>query len=108
MKLKTRALNRNLQKLMLVGCALAGQQACVFGQQYRSYNGLGNNVANPTFGEAETELIRLTPNAYDDGIATPRGGLESSRLPSARAISNALSAQSSFQVNSVGASDWLW
>ena len=91
-----------------IGLTLALQATSVCGQEYRSFNGLGNNIANPTFGEAETELIRLSPNAYDDGISTPRGGLATSSLPSARAVSNAVSAQSSSQLNSVGASDWIW
>ena len=75
---------------------------------YRSFNGLGNNLTSPTFGEAETELLRLTPNAYADGISEPTGGLTTSSLPSARAISNGISAQSSSVTNSIGASDWVW
>ena len=85
-----------------------GQLRLAQGQEYRSFNGAGNNLSNPIFGEAETELLRLTPNAYADGISTPRGGLATSSLPNARAISNAVSAQSSSQVNSIGATDWLW
>ena len=80
-----------------------------FGQdEYRSFNGLGNNQASPAFGEAETELLRLTPNAYADGISEPTGGLTVSSLPSARAISNEISTQSFSVLNSVGASDWVW
>ena len=80
-----------------------------FGQdEYRSINGLGNNLTSPTFGEAETELLRLTPNAYADGVSVPTGGLTVSSLPSARAISNGISAQSSSVTNSIGASDWIW
>lgn len=85
-----------------------GYQMTTLGQEYRTINGLGNNLSNPTFGEAETELLRLAPNAYDDGISIPTGGLTSSTLPSARAVSNAVSSQSSLTPNSVGASDWLW
>ncbi len=84
------------------------QQAYLCGQEYRTINGFGNNISNPAIGESDTELIRLTPNAYADGISTPRGGLNSSSLPSARAISNAISAQNSSQANSAGASDWIW
>ena len=85
---------------------LLGQQT--LGQEYRTINGLNNNLTNPTFGEAETELLRLAPNAYADGISTPTGGAINSSLPSARAISNAVSAQSSLTPNSLGASDWVW
>lgn len=85
---------------------LLGQQT--LGQEYRTINGLNNNLTNPTFGEAETELLRLAPNAYADGISTPTGGAINSSLPSAREISNAVSAQSSLTPNSLGASDWVW
>ena len=85
---------------------LLGQQT--LGQEYRTINGLNNNLANPTFGEAETELLRLAPNAYADGISTPTGGAINSSLPSAREISNAVSAQPSLTPNSLGASDWVW
>ena len=108
--MKTRFLpgKKTLLVVFSVCLTLTGQQTPLCGQDYRSYSGLGNNIANPTFGEAHTELIRLTPNAYADGISTPRGGLTTSNLPSARAISNAVSAQSTSQMNSVGASDWIW
>lgn len=86
--------------------ALLGQQT--LGQEYRTINGLNNNLTNPTFGEAETELLRLAPNAYADGISTPTGGAINSSLPSAREISNAVSAQPSLTPNSLGASDWVW
>ena len=60
-----------------------------FGQDdYRSFDGWDNNQSSPAFGEAETELLRLTPDAYADGISEPTGGLTVSSLPSARAISN--------------------
>lgn len=85
---------------------LLGQQT--LGQEYRTINGLNNNLTNPTFGEAETELLRLAPNAYADGISTPTGGAINSSLPSAREISNAVSAQPSLTPNSLGASDWVW
>ena len=94
--------------VLAVSFGVLSQLRLAQGQEYRSFNGAGNNLSNPIFGEAETELLRVTPNAYADGISTPRGGLATSSLPNARAISNAVSAQSSSQVNSIGATDWLW
>jgi hypothetical protein len=38
---------------------------------YRPITEVGNNVANPNQGTAGTDLIRLTPAAYADGISTP-------------------------------------
>jgi peroxidase len=59
---------------------------------FRTINGFGNNALNPTYGEAETELIRLAGNAYEDGRNEPRGGFEQDVLPSARLISNEVHA----------------
>ncbi len=56
---------------------------------YEPINGVGNNLANPTWGSAGTDLIRLAPVGYADGISAPS-------LPqdkSARAISNLLNSQ---------------
>jgi peroxidase len=52
-------------------------------------DGVGNNIANPTWGSAGTDLIRLAAAAYSDGIDSPS-------LPddlSARAISNIVNNQ---------------
>ena len=74
---------------------------------FRSIDGSGNNITNPDWGQADTELLRLSAPAYEDGLSVPRGGFVSS-LPSARAISNSVSAQSGLILNSHGASDWFW
>ncbi|MGB5593006.1 MAG: peroxidase family protein, partial [Crocosphaera sp.] len=75
--------------------------------EFRSMDGTGNNIADPDFGATETELLRLAENAYEDGISIPRGG-DPTTLSSARAISNAISAQSASIPNSQGVSDWVW
>jgi Animal haem peroxidase len=54
-----------------------------------SINGTGNNLANPDLGSAGTDLIRVAPAAYADGVSAPAGA----NRPGARAISNALSDQ---------------
>jgi hypothetical protein len=38
---------------------------------FRSITGFGNNIANPTWGQAGTDLLRVSPVAYADGISTP-------------------------------------
>jgi hypothetical protein len=56
---------------------------------YYSFDGYGNNTAHPTWGQAGSDLIRLSPVGYTDGISSPS-------LPtdqSARAISNILNNQ---------------
>jgi peroxidase len=69
-----------------------------------SYDGSGNNSSHLTWGAAGTALLRRSPAAYGDRISTPAG----SSRPSARAISNALSAQSESIVNSRSLSDFIY
>lgn len=71
---------------------------------YRSIDGSGNNIANPTWGATGTQLKRLGPAFYGDGVSTPAGGTR----PSAREVSNAVSATSDLIPNSKGLSNYLW
>ena len=50
----------------------------------RTIDGSGNNIANPDWGSAGTQLLRLTLASYDDLTYVPAGG----DRPSARAVSN--------------------
>ena len=75
--------------------------------EFRSIDGSENNLANPEWGTSESQLIRLTSSAYDNGTSTPRGGISSS-LPSPRVISNIVFDQAELIPNSAGVSDWLW
>ena len=52
-------------------------------------DGVGNNVANPTWGAANTDFTRLAAANFSDGISAPNG----QTLPSARAISNLIANQ---------------
>ena len=72
--------------------------------EFRSIDGTGNNLANPSFGSAGVSLLRLSDVAYDDDMSTPAG--ESRK--SARAISNAVSSQSELIPNHAKASDFIW
>jgi hypothetical protein len=56
---------------------------------FPSIGGVGNNLANPTWGAAGTDLLRVSPAAYADGISAPSLPQD----PSARAISNLLNDQ---------------
>jgi peroxidase len=55
----------------------------------RSYDGTGNNLVDPELGSTDEQLMRVAESEYGDGISTPAGA----ERPSAREISNALSAQ---------------
>lgn len=71
---------------------------------FRSIDGNGNNRNEPTWGSANTQLMRLTPIGYDDGTSSPAG----SSRPSARLISVTACAQSGDALNAKGATDFLW
>ena len=55
----------------------------------RSFDGTGNNVANPEWGSAGEQLLRVAPAQYGDAISTPGG----EDRPSPREISNVIVAQ---------------
>ena len=68
-------------------CLLSGSG--LSGAGFRPISEIGNNVANPTEGTAGTDLLRISPAAYADGISSPS-------LPgdqSARAISDIVNSQ---------------
>lgn len=67
-------------------------------------DGYGNNVKNPLQGAAEQPFKRLVEAAYADGESEPSG----TDRPNARAISNALCAQTESMPNALGATDYLW
>jgi hypothetical protein len=55
----------------------------------RSITGVGNNLAHPNWGAANTDLVRFAHSAYADGINAPAGA----NRPGARLLSNTLSDQ---------------
>jgi len=59
--------------------------------EVRSIDGSNNNLENPEFGSTDSELLRATDADYADGISEPAG----EDRPSAREISNVLSAADS-------------
>ncbi|MBI3839731.1 MAG: hypothetical protein HY288_17555 [Planctomycetia bacterium] len=61
----------------------------------RSIDGTGNNLAHPDWGSIDTQLLRIAPAAYSDGISAPAG----TDRPSARLVSNAVAAQSDDIIN---------
>ncbi len=69
-----------------------------------SANGSGNNTSHDSWGAAGTALLRNARAGYEDGVATAAGASR----PSARVISNALSAQSDSIVNDRGLSDFVY
>ena len=75
--------------------------------EYRSFDGSGNNMANPDWGSTGSQLLRLGSATYSDGTSTPRLSVGGGDLPSTRAVSNAVVAQSQPVPNAKGVSDML-
>lgn len=59
------------------------------GMEYRTLDGSGNNLAQPGYGAAGGQLIRLTVAAYADGVSAMAGG----DRPDPRVISNGVMMQ---------------
>lgn len=106
------ALSRWGSPLLRPACVMAVTLSLLVGgagaraQEWRTIDGAGNNVANPTFGGAGAQLLRHAPVGYGDGVSSPGG----SARPSPRAISNALCEQFGTIGNPARATDlfWLW
>jgi hypothetical protein len=79
----------NTRKLRKLRLALEKLEDRLVPTTYRTIDGSGNNLANPTWGEAGTDLLRLAPAQYGNGYSTPGGA----NRPSARVISNAIAGQ---------------
>jgi hypothetical protein len=62
---------------------------CLLDGSFRSITGYGNNVANPKLGQAGTDLIRISPVAYANGISAA----SQPNTISPRALSNVLNDQ---------------
>jgi hypothetical protein len=58
---------------------------------YEPINGVGNNLARPNLGSAGTDLLRVSPVAYADGISSP----SLPNNPGARVLSDELNNQAS-------------
>jgi hypothetical protein len=77
---------------------------CVLSPVFRSIDGSSNNLVNPDWGAANTDLLRIAPAAYSDGVSAMAGA----DRPSPREISDAVDAQSDTILNNRQMSDWVW
>ena len=80
------------------------ESRCLLSGVYRTIDGTGNNLANPDWGAANTDLLRIAPAAFGDGISDMAGA----NRPSPREISNAVAAQTDAILNNRHMSDWVW
>ncbi len=80
------------------------EERCVLSAVFRSFDGTGNNLVHTDWGSANTQLLRLAPAEYGDGISTPAGA----DLPSARVVSNAVMAETTEVLNDRMMSDFIY
>jgi hypothetical protein len=66
--------------------------------------GTANNILHPEWGSVSNGFIRLSPQSYDDGLASMAGA----NRPSARAVSNAINAQSTSIPNDRNLTDMVY
>ncbi len=70
------------------------EDRCLLDAGFRPIDETGNNVADPTLGTANTDLLRFSAVAYKDGIATPgMGGGAPTFVTGPRAVSNIVANQ---------------
>ena len=87
-----------------IGAEAVRASAAVYPLEFRTIDGVGNNLGNTHWGAADIPFLRITPHAYADGVAAPAR----SDGPSPREISNALSWQVGAVYNTKRATDYLW
>jgi len=75
-----------------------------FAFETRTIDGKGNNVENPDWGSADSQLLRYAAPDYKDDIAEPSGD----DRPNVREISNTVAAQENPIYNEKEASDFIW
>ncbi|CAM2010382.1 peroxidase family protein [Acanthopleuribacter pedis] len=72
--------------------------------EYRTIDGSNNNRNNPTWGTPFTQLERVVPPAYADGVST----LSGQNRPAPRDISNIVLSQSESKPSSKQLTDMVW
>ena len=93
--------------LLLIACwaiSIAGYSQTIDSINYRTYDGTYNNLVNPTWGAAGSNLLRLAEADYADGISAPSGV----DRPNPREISNSLFAQDGLLNDPLNLSDFCW
>ena len=88
--------------LLLIAASLLGSAPAR--AEDRSFDGSGNNLSNPTWGQAATAFVRVGPVGYADGISLPAGANQ----PVPRDVSNAVVAQATSMPNTSRLSDWVF
>ena len=92
-------INKNIFFLILIVSFCASLQG-----QDRTFDGSNNNIENPSWGAAHTQLLRKTTVDYADGISSPAG----QNRYNPREISNLLFEQPEMLNDKLNLSDYIW
>lgn len=95
---------RSLLSTLFALIALTVVAQSVDVQNYRTYDGSYNNLNNPDWGAAGSNLLLHTPVGYDNLISTPAGP----NRPNPRVVSNSLFAQDGLLNDPLNLSDFCW
>src|SRR5262245_43953105 len=90
-QMKTRSAGRNSATTRR-RCALqleSLEERALLAATFAPIDGTGNNLAHPEWGSAGSDLLRIAPAAYADGVSAPAGA----DRPSPRVISNTIADQ---------------
>lgn len=94
------------RRLLFLSILLIGGH--VFGQfdasKYRTIDGSKNNPDHPEWGAAHTNLLRVGPVSYADGVSSPAGATR----PNPRVISNTIFTQPGLINDPKVLSDFCW
>ncbi len=95
---------RLLLSFILVSLSLYSFAQIIDTDNFRTYDGSFNNLAEPDWGAAGSNLLRLVSTAYADSISAP-GGVD---RPNPRTISNTLFSQENPINDPLSLSDFCW
>ncbi|MCB0597283.1 MAG: T9SS type A sorting domain-containing protein [Lewinellaceae bacterium] len=95
---------RPLLLILFVSVALAAAAQTADVQNYRTLDGSQNNLSNPNWGAAGTDLLQFSGVGYANAISTPAGP----DRPNPREISNRIFAQNGLLNDPMNLSDFCW
>lgn len=91
------------QTIAITAALMAAAGSIAGGIEWRTIDGSNNNLANPDWGKASGQLVRICPAAYSDGVSAMNG----ENRPNPRIVSGIMN-QPDVLFNARGLTDWVW
>ena len=91
------------QTIAITAALMAAAGSIAGGIEWRTIDGSNNNLANPNWGRAGAQLVRICPAAYSDGVSAMNG----ENRPNPRIVSGIMN-QADVLFNARGLTDWVW